>query len=104
MAITFAPVLQDVAARVGGTEPHEVQFIAGLLTVAWVIFGLGAYTFALWLVLLLVMMRLIGWEHPPALDDDLPLDAGRLALAALVVAIMVVCFMPVPFPGLKPFW
>lgn len=74
--------------------------IAGLAAVTWAIVGLGAYTWSLWLVLLLVMMRLIGWEHPPALDDDLPLDAVRLVFAAVVVAIMVVSFMPVPFPDL----
>jgi membrane-associated protease RseP (regulator of RpoE activity) len=74
--------------------------IAGFASITWAVVGLGAYTWSLWLVLLLVMMRLIGWEHPPALDDDLPLDRWRIALAALVVAIMVVCFMPVPFPGL----
>jgi membrane-associated protease RseP (regulator of RpoE activity) len=78
--------------------------LAGLGAVTWAIFGLGAQTWTLWLLLLLVMMRFVGWEHPPALDDDRPLDASRLVLAAVVVAIMAVCFMPVPFPDLKPFW
>jgi membrane-associated protease RseP (regulator of RpoE activity) len=74
---------------------------AALAAVTWAVIGLGAYTWTLWLVLLLIMMRLIGWEHPPALDDELPLDAARLLAAALVVGIMVLCFMPVPFP--RPF-
>ena len=30
----------------------------------------------------LVIMRLVGWEHPAGLDDDLPLDPGRLASPA----------------------
>ena len=72
--------------------------VAGLLAVAWTVVGLGAYTWTLWLVLLVVMMRFFGWEHPPALDDDLPLDPGRVAIAIVIVLIMVGCFMPVPFP------
>jgi membrane-associated protease RseP (regulator of RpoE activity) len=78
--------------------------LAALGAVTWAIVGLGAYTWSVWLVLLLVMMRLVGWQHPPALDDDLPLDRGRLVLAAAIVAILVVCFMPVPFPDLPPIW
>ena len=75
--------------------------IAGIVAVTGAVVGLGAYTWTLWLVLLLVMMRLFGWEHPAALDDDLSLDPIRLVIAALVIGIMIVCFMPVPFP--KPF-
>jgi membrane-associated protease RseP (regulator of RpoE activity) len=75
--------------------------VIGVVAITWAVVGLGAYTWTLWLVLLLVMMRLVGWEHPASLDDDLPLDPVRLLLAALVVGIMIVCFMPVPFP--QPF-
>jgi hypothetical protein len=78
--------------------------LAALAAVTWAVVGLGAYTWTLWLVLLLVMMRLVGWQHPPTLDDDRPLDRGRVVLAAAVVAIFVVCFMSVPFPGLPPLW
>jgi membrane-associated protease RseP (regulator of RpoE activity) len=78
--------------------------VVACLAITWAVVGLGAYTWTVWLILLLVMMRLIGWEHPPALDDDLPLDPARLVLAGMVVAIMVLCFMPVPFPGMKAFW
>jgi membrane-associated protease RseP (regulator of RpoE activity) len=70
--------------------------LAGLAGVAFLVFGFHAYSLTLWLILLLVMLRFIGWEHPTADDDDLPLDPVRLALAAVLVAILVVCFMPVP--------
>jgi membrane-associated protease RseP (regulator of RpoE activity) len=72
--------------------------LAGLFGIVWAVIGLGAYTWTLWFVLLIVMMRLIGWEHPPALDDNLPLDPVRIAVAVLIALIMVGCFMPVPFP------
>jgi membrane-associated protease RseP (regulator of RpoE activity) len=78
--------------------------IAAIAALTWAVFGLGAINWLLWLVLLLVMMRLIGWKHPPSLDDDLPLDPVRLVLVGAVIAIMVVCFVPVPFPGMKFFW
>jgi|EndMetStandDraft_3_1072993.scaffolds.fasta_scaffold79375_3 membrane-associated protease RseP (regulator of RpoE activity) len=78
--------------------------VAALVGVTWAVIGMGAYTWTLWLVLLLVMMRLIGWQHPPALDDELPLDAGRLVLLALVIAILVLCYMPVPFPDMPAPW
>jgi membrane-associated protease RseP (regulator of RpoE activity) len=78
--------------------------VAAFAAVTWAVIGWGAYTLALWLVLLLVMMRFIGWEHPPALDDDLPLDLGRLLLLAVVIAILVLCYMPVPFPGMPSPW
>ena len=75
--------------------------VAAVLAITWAVLGLGAYTWTLWLLLLLVMMRLIGWEHPAALDDDLPLDPVRLVLVGVVVAILIMCFMPVPFPGVN---
>ena len=78
--------------------------VVAFAAVTWAVIGWGAYTLTLWLVLLLVMMRVIGWEHPPALDDALPLDAGRLLLLALVIAILVLCYMPVPFPGMPAPW
>ena len=36
-----------------------------------------------------------------SIDDDLPLDPVRTALALLLVAIFVVCFMPVPLSPLE---
>lgn len=74
--------------------------LAGLALIGVLIIWFGAYTFTLWLILLLVMLRFIGWEHPAAEDDDLPLDPVRLLLAALLVAIFVVCFIPVPISEL----
>src|SRR6185503_15745228 len=38
--------------------------IAAFAAVTWAVVGWGEYTLILWLVVLLVMMRFIGWEHP----------------------------------------
>jgi hypothetical protein len=42
----------------------------------------------------LVVVRV---QHPPVLDPDTPLDAGRRAVGWLAVALFVACFAPVPF-------
>jgi membrane-associated protease RseP (regulator of RpoE activity) len=70
--------------------------IGGLGTFVFFILWWHAYSWTIWVLLLLVIMRLVGWEHPPSLDDETPLDAGRLLLATVIVAILVVCFMPIP--------
>ena len=53
------------------------------------------------MVVLLVIIRLVGWEHPASLDDDLPLDPTRIAVAVLLIAIFAVCFMPVPLSPIE---
>jgi membrane-associated protease RseP (regulator of RpoE activity) len=55
-----------------------------------------AVSWVLWAVLLGVMLRFLGARHPPTPDEDVPLDAGRLALAAFAVVMFVLCFTPVP--------
>lgn len=49
-----------------------------------------------WTVLLLVMTALMGPQHPPTLDEDEQLDGRRLVLAAVALAILIVCFTPAP--------
>ena len=75
--------------------------VAGLAMLAFFIVWLHAYSWVLWLVLLLVIIRLVGWEHPASLDDDAPLDPARIVLALLLVAIFVLCFMPVPLSPIE---
>jgi membrane-associated protease RseP (regulator of RpoE activity) len=70
--------------------------VVGLLSLGSFMVWYRTASWVLWIVILLVLARLFGWEHPPAEDDELPLDAGRLVVAAILVAIFVVCFMPVP--------
>lgn len=49
-----------------------------------------------WTVLLVIMIALMGPRHPPTLNDDEPLDRGRLVLAGVALAILIVCFTPAP--------
>lgn len=49
-----------------------------------------------WTVLLVIMIVMMGPRHPPTLDEDEPLDRGRLVLAAVALVVLIVCFTPAP--------
>jgi len=49
-----------------------------------------------WTVLLVIMIVTMGPRHPPTLDEDEPLDRTRLALAAVALVILILCFTPAP--------
>jgi membrane-associated protease RseP (regulator of RpoE activity) len=70
--------------------------IASFAALLVFILVLDARSWIVWTAVLLVLLYLFGWEHPPALDDELRLDPLRLALVALVVVIFAVSFMAVP--------
>jgi len=47
-------------------------------------------------LMMLAMALLLGLRHPRVLDEDTPLDTGRIAVAILALVILVICFTPVP--------
>jgi membrane-associated protease RseP (regulator of RpoE activity) len=49
-------------------------------------------TWLLWSILMIVLRR----PHPPTIDDDAPLGAGRVLVGLLGFAIFAVCFTPNP--------
>jgi membrane-associated protease RseP (regulator of RpoE activity) len=69
--------------------------LVGLVIVA------RAYSWVAWLVLLVAMLRLFGWTHPPAVDDEMPLDRGRLIAVGVVIVIFILCFMPAPISPME---
>jgi len=75
--------------------------LAALATMAFLIVWWRAYNWVPWVLVLLVIIRLVGWQHPASLDDDLPLDPTRIAVAVLLIAIFAVCFMPVPLSPIE---
>jgi membrane-associated protease RseP (regulator of RpoE activity) len=50
-------------------------------------------SFILWTIL----VRVLGLRHPPTLDDGAALGRTRVAVAALGLAVFVLCFLPDPF-------
>lgn len=49
-----------------------------------------------WTVLTVVMLVAFGPGHPRTVDEEIPLDTGRLWLAAFALLMFVVCFTPAP--------
>jgi len=53
-----------------------------------------------WTVLTVVMLLAFGPRHPRTIDEEVPLDRGRLWLAAMAVLMFILCFTPTP---IEPF-
>src|SRR4051812_5437810 len=49
-----------------------------------------------WTVLTVGMLLVFGPRHPRTMDEEIPLDTGRLWLAAFAVLMFVLCFTPAP--------
>lgn len=55
-----------------------------------------SFWFQMWLVLGLLVFFFMGIDHPPPLNDRTPLDGRRKAAAVLVLALLALCFVPIP--------
>jgi hypothetical protein len=53
-----------------------------------------------WTVLMVVMLFSIGANHPRTLDEEVPLDRTRLALAFVALAVFALSFTPSPLEPL----
>ncbi len=53
-----------------------------------------------WTILMVVMLFAFGAQHPPTLDDEVPLNRARLWLAAFALLMFVLCFTPAPIQPL----
>jgi membrane-associated protease RseP (regulator of RpoE activity) len=75
-----------------------------IVTLAMVAVAIGltfvSSSWIAWTVLLIVMLVTIGPRHPRTLDEEIPLDRGRLILAAIAMVMLIVCFTPAP---IEPF-
>ena len=68
-----------------------------LVTVACLI-GLTFWSlsWAVWAGLTVLMLLTFGPHHPRTVDEDVPLDSTRKALAVFAVIMFVLCFTPAP--------
>jgi len=53
-------------------------------------------SWVVWTVLTLVMLLAFGPRHPRTVDEDVPLNSGRIWLAAFALLMFIVCFTPAP--------
>ena len=70
--------------------------VAGLPFVQELIPAAQAVGYTGWFIWLLLIMFVIGVEHPPALDDVTRLDRRRRWVGYAVILIFILTFVPVP--------
>ena len=56
---------------------------------------MGIFFWPGWLVWI-VLLALLGTRHPPTVDDAVPLDRRHIVLGWIALAMLVLCFTPVP--------
>ena len=96
-AMNLMPVGQldggHIAYAVFGRRSGQIT-IGALVAIGGL--ALMTYSWIVWALLLVVMLRLFGWRHPPTWDEDVPMGRGRLIVAAITLLIFVACFTPTP--------
>lgn len=101
-ALNLTPIGQldggHISYAVLGRKSGIVTLIAALGMVVLTMWSRGAY--ALWTIIVLVMLYMFGVHHPRALDEDVPLDRSRMWLALFALVMFALCFTPVPIEPL----
>jgi membrane-associated protease RseP (regulator of RpoE activity) len=101
-ALNLFPIGQldggHVAYAVLGRRSSIISLLMILVAVGLAIFV--SMSWALWSVLLVVMLFVVGPHHPPTLDDDAFLGRSRIVLAIVGLIMLIVCFTPAP---IEPF-
>lgn len=96
-ALNLAPIGQldggHISYAVLGRKSVIVTVLAALGLVGLTVISGGSY--ALWTVLIVVMLLLLGPHHPRVVDENAPLDGTRLCLAVVAAAIFVLSFTPI---------
>ena len=80
-----------VAYALFGERAVWVGKAAALVLVALTLFG--SLT---WLVWLLIAAKVVGYRHPPAEDEGVPLSPGRKVASVVCFIAFIVCLIPVP--------
>lgn len=64
---------------------------------ATLVLGLTVSTsWLIWGAIILGLLRLSGFEHPPTVDEHEPLDRVRVGISILAIIIFALCFTPWP--------
>ena len=75
-----------------------------ILSVATVLCLVGltvvSRSWIVWTVLTLGLLIMFGARHPQTIDEDVPLDRGRMLLALFAVIMFILCFTPAPIEPL----
>ncbi|MBC7081473.1 MAG: site-2 protease family protein [Thermoplasmatales archaeon] len=94
-AINLLPAGQldggHIARAVLKRRHRYASIITVFVLLALTMFGLGN-----WLLMILLLVFLIGTEHPPPLNEITPLDRKRKILAIVALIIFILSFSPMP--------
>jgi membrane-associated protease RseP (regulator of RpoE activity) len=88
-----------------GSRPAARRMQYTLMVLTFVALGvLGMYFMGWWVFcgLLLLMVRLTGFNHPAPYDDAAPLSGGSKLLGVLAIMIFVLTFIPIPLELFVP--
>jgi membrane-associated protease RseP (regulator of RpoE activity) len=96
-ALNLFPIGQldggHVSYAVLGRRSTLVTLVMILVAVALTFVSMS---WLVWTILMVVMLVVFGPHHPRTVDDAIPLDGRRRALAVVALAIFVLCFTPAP--------
>lgn len=94
-AINLLPAGQLDGGHVARAVLKEKHRYASLATIVFLA-SLTFLGFGNWLFLLLLLVFLIGTQHPPPLNEYMPLDTRRKLLAMVALIIFILSFTPSP--------
>jgi membrane-associated protease RseP (regulator of RpoE activity) len=63
--------------------------------VSWALLAMGLFVSSTWLGWWVVTRLVVGYGHPPALEEE-PLSRGRRALAVASLVLFAITFAPMP--------
>ena len=96
-ALNLFPIGQLDGGHISYAVLGRKSTVVTLATVV-VLIGLTflSLSWLVWTVLTVAMLLAFGPRHPRTLDEGVPLDPGRLWLAAGAVLMFILCFTPAP--------
>jgi Zn-dependent protease len=77
---------------IGPRVRKYAKFILAAFILMGVFFWMGWFVWAL-------LISFLGFRHPPVVDEDQPLSAGRKIVTGVVLVIFVLSFIPAPVKG-----
>jgi Zn-dependent protease len=99
--LNLFPALQldggHISYAVFGRRSRYVTFAT---LAAAVVLTFVSLSWLVWTILIAGMLAVFGPDHPPTLDEGIPLDPNRRLLAVAALVILVLCFTPAPIQPL----
>ena len=86
-----------VSYAVFGRRSRIVSLGTAAITIVLTFVSLS---WSLWALLMVVILVIVGPNHPPIADEEVSLDPSRRWLALAALAVFIVCFMPAPIQPL----